>query len=326
MKKILLLSLLLFCEIYSTQAATLADPVVDLGTVTYTSSNPGACSFSVTGGADWGISATSGGCAVPTGTSYDGLVATDLKSYGQAKYAHIRIDQQSPTPTVDDPNCGKMAIANMEAKPGYGAYANFAKKGGNPSVINGYPNGIFFPFIATVEPYPNRGRCTLTQTYTVLRFAEGSSREPASSEYTPFSITFSVTLITPGAVFTHDNGAALDFGTFCQSSQTQTLTITTAGTAGSSSTLCPPANISADSFTVIMSDSSLFSVSLPSQAIDMSGGQNTVVVNNFTSSCDNGGCTPVGGIKQFFVGATITVTPAATVGEYQSSYPVSIIY
>lgn len=312
----------------SVHAATLTDPVVNLGTITYTSSTPGTRTFNITtGGSPTGktySASSSGDGTVTESVSYTGLVATNLKKYGQAKYAHIRLLEQNPTPPPDD--CGTLTITNLQVKTGYPDHASFGKSGGNPSTISGYTNGIFFPFVATVTPTPNKGNCTITQTYSIFRFAEGGAAEPADSEYQPFSITFSITLITPVSAFEHDTGASLDFGTFCKSSQTQTLTVTTAGAAGSHSTLCSPTNVSADSFTVTLPTSTNFSVSLPSQAVDISNGQNKVLVNNFTSSCDGGGCTVTGASKQFFVGGTITVYPTATVGEYQGSYPVSITY
>ncbi len=325
MKKIPFFIIFLLCTGWA-QAATLTSPVIDLGTVTYTSSTPGTCSFTISGGDVWGIASATGECAAVTGTSYTAFNATNMKNYGTAKFVHIRLDDQNPLPHTD--TCGTLTITNLQVKQGYADYFNFPKKSGNPTSIRDYENGVFFPFVATIEPGANQGRCTITQTYNIFRFAEGNASEPTSSAYSPFSITFSITLVTPGNSLEHDENAALNFGTFCKATQTQSLTILPNGNVGTSSMVCPAsADISADSFTFNSAQATSFSVSVPSAPVSLTNPitGSTLQVSNFQPSCASS-CTTLNNTANITVGGTLTVPSNADIGDYTGSYPVSVIY
>ncbi len=325
MRKFSFLIIFLLCSGWG-YAATLTSPVIDLGTVTYTSSTPGTCLFSISGGTTWSVASATGECAAATGTSYTAFNATNMQNYGTSKYVHIRLDDQNPTPPAD--NCGTLTITNLQVKQGYADHFPFSKKGGNPTSIRDYPNGIFFPFVATIEPVANKGRCTITQTYNIFRFAEGSSTEPSSSAYSPFNITFSITLVTPGNSLEHDENATLNFGTFCKASQTQNLTILPNGTVATSSTVCPAsADISADSFTFKSSQASSFSVAVPSTPVTLTNPitGTTLQVSNFQPSCTSS-CTVLNNTATVTVGGTLTVPGSADIGDYTGSYPISITY
>lgn len=308
-------------------AATLTDPVVDLGTITYTSSTLGVWTFTVTGGNSSTMSGSGTG-ATWTGGVYTPLHVADLQKYGTAKYAHVRVDLQSPDAYTDS-NCGTLAITNIYVKPPYGGvYSSFPKKSGNPTYINGYQNGdIYFSFTATVTPLPDKGTCTITKTYpNFVHFAEGSSSEPTSG-YQDSNITFSVTLVMPETTtFSHDEDAALNFGTICRFGQAQTLTITPAGTVGGPNVACPvSADISSDSFTVSSASATSISVSLPS-TVTLNNGGNSLSVTNLTSSCSGGCSVGAGGSTSFGVGGTLTVPANAPVGNYTGTYSVTVTY
>ena len=322
MKKIVLFFILLTSVIHL-NAATLTDAVVDLGTILYTTATPSAWTFTVTGGTSSNTTYSGTGANYTAG-SYTAFNATDLEKYtGSSKYAHVRLDTQTPD-SYDDPNCGTLTITNLEAKLGYGVYANFAKKNSKPPVINGYPDGIFFPFHASVVPYAGKGTCTITKTYAIGHFAEGSSNEPPSSAYAPFNITFSVTLITQATEFSHDANAKLDFGTLCTSSQQQTLTVSPTGQA--TGPVCGSGtNISADSFTFRSSSANSVSVTLPASATLSNGSGGQLTVNNFTSSCV-GSCALTNNQLTITVGGTLTVPVGAATGEYEGTYQVGVTY
>lgn len=292
MKKIIIFLALLYST-FSLHAATLTDPVVNLGTIAYSTSTPGVWVFASNNLAQGGITKSSGADAAWSGESYTPFNATNLLNRGHAKYAHIKQTTQNP-PEVDDPNCGKLTVTDIKVYTSSGQYLYraFPKSGGNPVTITGYANGIYFPFVATVTPYAGKGTCTITQTYTGwFCFAEGDSADPGDSAYTPFSITFSVTLVTPGGgvVLEHDDDASLNFGTLCRANQAQTLTITPAGTVEGPNVACPvSADITSDSFTVSSSSSTSFSVALPN-TITLSSGNTDLSVTDTTSSC-SGGC------------------------------------
>lgn len=325
MKKIALFFIFLM-QAFFLRAATLTSPVVDLGTLTYVASTPSAWTFTITGGNSYTMSGNGTG-ATWAGGLYSPFHVTDLKKYGQAKYAHVRVDSQAPTPH-EDPNCGTITVTNIQVKPGGGVYGLFPKKSGNPTYITNYQDGnIYFSFAATVTALPNKGTCTVTKTYgNFVHFAEGSSNEP-TSDYQDCDITFSVTIVTPEtATLSHDNDAHLNFGTLCRSGQAQTITVSPNGTVTSSNVLCSPNAVSADSFTFHSTAVSTAAVSLPASSITLSNGSGgTLTVDNFQSSC-TGSCALVNNDLSFTVGGTLTVPGGALAGDYTGTYAVSVTY
>jgi hypothetical protein len=338
MKKILgIFLLILFIAGHNLYAANVTSPVVDLGTITYTSSTPGVHTFTVTAtgssypGSSYSLTDTGDGTA--TGGTYTAFNVTNLATYGAAKYAHIRLSQQDPIPVAYSQNCGTLAITDLKVTTRTGQspdHASFAKRGGNPITIKGYENGIYFPFIATVTPLSGKGMCTITQTYSIFSFSEGGPAEASLIyDYIPFSITFSVTIITPRDALEHNTNAALNFGTFCKSTtQNQSLIVNADGSVGAHSMVCDPtpATISADSFTVNLSSAPSYSVNLPATASLNGSNGGELTVSNFTTSCGNSPCTVTGGSGSFSVGGTINVPANSPVGDYEGTYGVSITY
>ena len=311
------------------QAATLTDPVVDFGAITYTSSTPSTWTFTVTGGNSYTMS-SSGSGATWSGGSYSPLNVTNLEKYtGQSKYGHVRVNSQSPDSHTD--SCGTIAITNIDVKPSIhaGVHANFDKKNAKPPVLRNYEDGnIYFSLTGTVTPSANNtGTCTITKTYSnFVGFAEGSSSEPTSG-YQYVNMTFSVTIVMPEiSTLSHDSGAYLDFGTLCYSGQAQTITVAPNGTITSSNVLCAPNAVSADSFTFHSTAVSTAAVSVPASSITLSnGGNGTLTVNNFQSSC-TGSCALVNNDLTFTVGGTLSVPAGAPIGDYTGSYQVTVTY
>ncbi len=333
MKKILGFLLILFIAGNNLHAANVTSPVVDLGTITYTSSTPGVHTFTVTAtgsplGRSYGI-ANAGDGNVTKGT-YTSFNATNLAVFGQAKFIHIRLSQQDPVPVAYSQDCGTLAITDLQVKTGYPEHSSFAKSGTSLSPRD-YPQGLYFPFTATVTPLAGKGACTLTQTYSIFSMSEGKTAKEDSLiyDYIPFSITFSVTIVTPRDALEHNTNAALNFGTFCKSTtQNQSLSVNADGSVGAHSMVCDPtpATISADSFTVNLSSAPSYSVNLPATASLNGSNGGELTVSNFTTSCGNSPCTVTGGSGSFSVGGTINVPANSPVGDYEGTYGVPITY
>ena len=331
MKRFLFLLLLLLPCIG--QAATATPPVVDLGTLTFIVDPPTAWTFSVTNHAS-GTITQSGTGANWTGGNYTPFNLTGMQNLGHARYVYVKINGQNPT-ELDDSNCGKLAITGMSVY--YNNASYYLKrqlnktKGNNPSLASPYTGGFYIAFTATVTPYANKGTCTLTQSLpSWFSYVESSSawNKVNDADFIPVNLTFSITLITQGTSVEHDANAALNFGTFCLSSQTQTLTLSPSGSVTGSSMVCPPsADLSADSFTFKSSQASTFSVGVPSSPVNLTNAVtgDTLQVTNFTPSCSTS-CTLLNNTATITVGGTLTVPGSSPVGEYTGAYPVSITY
>lgn len=64
----------------------------------------------------------------------------------------------------------------------------------------------------------------------------------------------------------------------------------------------------------------------PNNTVQLSDGAgHHLSVNNFTSSC-NGSCTMSGSDLTFSVGGTLTVPGGSVAGDYEGTYPVSVLY
>ena len=247
MKKILLFFILLAFATWA-KAATITDPVVDLGTLTYTTDTPGAWSFVSTNHAAGNVSKQSGTGANWTGASYTPFNATNLKNYGQARYVYVKIDGKTPSTYTTD--CGTISITELSV---YYNNSNFElkrqlnKTKGNPGALaSPFTNGFYLAFNATVTPVAGKGTCTITYPLSSwFKYVESSAawdRVP-DPDFISVNLTFTITLITPGTSLEHNTGAALNFGTFCASSSTtQTFTVPPTGTPSRDPKYGLPAN------------------------------------------------------------------------------------
>lgn len=332
MRKFLLFFILLTLSVWI-KAATITDPVVDLGTLTFSTSTPGAWSFTATNHSTGAISKQSGTDAIWTGASYTPFNATNLKNYVQARFVYVKVDGKNP-PTYSS-DCGEISITGLSV---YYNNTNFelkrqlSKTKTNPgSLLSPFNAGFYLAFNATVTPVAGKGTCTLTYPLSGwFKYTESSASwdDVPDADFIPVNLTFSITLITEGNSFTHDKNATLNFGTFCKASQTQNLTIRPNGTVAASSTVCPAsADISADSFTFKSSQASSFSVAVPSTPVTLTNPitGSTLQVTNFQPSCTSS-CTVLNNTATVTVGGTLTVPGGADIGDYTGSYPVSVIY
>ena len=338
MEKFLLL-FILFALTPWLRAASATDPIVDLGTLAFSTDNPAVWTFQqqardqITSFKTDNITQLSGTGATWTRGTYTPFNLTGLQKRNKSRYVFLKSLGQNPDPLYD-PTCGTLAITNIKLHTlsDYYTARQLDKTNGNSPQLYNFQNGFYIAFDAAVTALAGKGTCTLTQTLAGwLSYAESGGKQgttpPDPSEYASVNFTFTITLITEGTSLEHDEGAALNFGTFCRSTQTQTLTVPPAGNAQKdSSMLCPLSmDVSADSFTFKSSQASTFSVNFPQPTITLSGPGNNVQVSNFTSSCSNS-CTLTNHTANIAVGGTITVPGNSPTGEYMGNYPISITY
>lgn len=300
MKKLILIFplLLLITNSYGITVNTV--PALDMGTAIYVTDNSGVATVGVDDYTTGVIVTTNGGpLGNLSGSAETSLTFVDMNP--QVKNVYIEV--YGATSGTVTGSCGTISVTGIAV----GAYGATSKtyKASTATLLSGLANGLFLPMTASFSGTPTES-CTISGPIqgVQIRYANARNKNQIVWQYT--NINASLNLILPNYV-EHDNGAKLDFGTFCQSTQTQTLTVTPQGTVGSSNVACHNGSVSADSFTFHSAASSLpFSVNLPSGTINISNGTDNLTINNFTSSCGNS-CSTSGGSATFTVGATITV-------------------
>lgn len=250
-----------------------------------------------------------------TGSFATGATFIDMDT--KHKYVYVQLVGTSGTVTG---SCGVINITGMSIN---GATMRNYKVTSSTNLYD-LPNGIFISMTASFSGTPTSS-CTISGAIEGVTLQYKNSNNQNQGTWQNANIMVSLDISVPNYL-EHDTGAKLNFGSFCRSNQVQTLTITPAGTAGSSSVVCSVSNdISADSFTFTSSDlSTSFSVNLPTSPITLTNGTDNLSVSNFTPSCTS--CTTYNQHATFTIGATITVPANASVGEYMGSYPVSVTY
>ena len=306
------------------RATDITAPALDLGTVIYTGSNPGSTVFASRNLTAQNITVTGDGVNSP------GPVQTAFNlanmSYGGAKNVYLQI--VSTTYTIND-RCGTVELEmSVQSNSFFKGPVTIKKTSGGKGLV-GYANGVFFRFTATVTPEPGKGRCTISAPMTGwVLFAEGDRMPSSDSDYTPVDFPFTITLVTDGDNFEHDANASLNFGTIPASTSTRTFTVGANGSGSCTGSGCVvPGDIAADSFTFHSTSASSVTVGLPpNNTVQLSDGAgHHLSVNNFTSSC-NGSCTMSGSDLTFSVGGTLTVPGGSSAGDYEGTYPVSVLY
>ncbi len=134
------------------------------------------------------------------------------------------------------------------------------------------------------------------------------------------SATGSATIVTPIAIA---NAADMDFGNVAVSSSSGTVVLAPASTRSSTGGVTLPATtgtVTAASFNVTGEGSYTYSITLPSSdyTITRTGGTETMVVNNFSSSPSGTG-TLTAGAQTLNVGATLNVGGSQTAGAYTNA-------
>lgn len=315
------------------QAAVATDPVINLGTLTFTANPPSVWTFSVSNHSTGAIT-QSGSGATWSGASYTPFNLADMQKRNKATYVYIQLQGGSPD-SYTDPNCGTIAITNMSlytTNHSFDYLRQLQKTKGNPPRLQDFASGFYIAFTATVTPLADKGTCTITQTLpSWFSYIESSKSitQVVSETFIPVDLTFSVTIITPQTALEHDSNDALNFGTFCASSSaTQTFTVPPTGTPTQSpSMICPPTNdVSADRFTFRSSQATPSSVAVSPSSINLTGTSgDTLQVSSLTPSCTNN-CTLVSGEATIYVGGTISVPAGSRPGEYEGTYSLSVTY
>ena len=311
MKKLILKFLLLFLIINSYAANMPTSPSLNMGTAIYVTDNSGVANVSITNYQGNVTTSGAGPLGSLTGYAATGAVFTNISR------KRIDIEIQGGNSGTVQGSCGTINVSNISINGG--TTASFSKND-----IKDLSNGISFSMVASFSGIPTQS-CTISGPINGVTFRYKDTNNGNQGTWVPNNnITVSLNLLLPNR-FEHDNGAKIDFGTFCRSNQTQTLTVTSAGTEGSSSVACHSGTVSADSFTLNTAASSVsFSVTLPTSAT-LSNGVDNLTVNNFTSSCGNN-CMTSNGSATFTVGATISIPGGSSVGSYTGTYPVSVTY
>ncbi|MBR4508330.1 MAG: DUF4402 domain-containing protein [Elusimicrobiaceae bacterium] len=318
MKKTLLIFSLMFVAMNLYAEITINTlPALNMGSAIYVTDSSGKASVSITNYKTGAISTTNGGpLGSLTGSFATGATFIDMNT--KRKYVYVQlVGGDSGTVTG---SCGVINITGMSIN---GATMRNYKVTSATDLYD-LPNGIFISMTASFSGTPTSS-CTISGAIEGVTLQYKNSNNPNHETWHDANIMVSLDILVPNYLV-HDTGAKLNFGSFCSSDQTQTLTVTPAGTVGSSSVVCPISNdISADSFTFTSADMSApFSVNLPAGSVSISNGTDSLSISNFTSSCTS--CTTTGGQATFTIGATITVPGGVSSGDYTGNYPVSVTY
>ncbi len=138
------------------------------------------------------------------------------------------------------------------------------------------------------------------------------------------SATASATIVTPIAI-TKD--VDMNFGNLAVNASTGTVVLTPAGTrsatGGVSFLAASPGTVTAASFTVSGLAGATYSITLPSGALTITSGANTMTVDSWTSSPTPTG-TLTGGTETLTVGATLNVGASQAAGTYISGTPFDV--
>lgn len=118
----------------------------------------------------------------------------------------------------------------------------------------------------------------------------------------------------------------MSFGTVAASAtQAGSVVLSAAGSASDSNiTRLSGATPAAGTFTVNGANSATYAVTLPSSAVTLTSGANTMSVNSFTTNAT--GTLSSGGSEVFGVGATLSIGANQASGSYTGSYTVTVNY
>jgi len=139
------------------------------------------------------------------------------------------------------------------------------------------------------------------------------------------SATATATIVTPIAI-TKD--VDMNFGILSvQSTAGGTVVLTPAGVRSATGGVTLPADngtVAPASFTVTGVDGYGYTITLPSSALTITSGSNTMTVTNFTSDPSGANGSLAGGTETLNVGATLNVSAAQPAGVYVSGTPFNV--
>lgn len=312
MKKNFLICFCLFVSINCFAVNVTQLPTIDFGSMGYIPNSTAGFnkitiedSGTATTSAAGPLTGLTGGSAGSATVETSGLEIFVLLFGGSLQF---RTNANTNSYTVETPGCGKVSISDFTT-------TNKDIEGSNRSSPATFPLGATL----TLLSFTGTTGCTISGTVSgpvQYRLSTGS--------WTNMTVTINV-YIAPHMSLAHNQGAALDFGNICRSTTTQqTITVRPDGTSTATNPVCPLTATHADSFTATGNAGQSFSVNLPASAT-ISNGQDSLTLNNFTSSCSTS-CTLSNSTHTFTVGGTLTVPKDVTTGEYTGNYPVSITY
>ncbi|MFX1704533.1 DUF4402 domain-containing protein [Chitinophaga sp. CC14] len=139
------------------------------------------------------------------------------------------------------------------------------------------------------------------------------------------SATATATIVTPISIV---KDVDMNFGNVAvQSTAGGTVVLTPAGVRSTTGGVTLPSTatgtITAASFTVTGTGNYSYSITLPSTALTITSGSNTMTVTNFTSDPSGVG-TLTAGTQTLNVGATLNVSAAQAAGTYVSGTPFDV--
>lgn len=287
-------------------------PTIQFGSISYGSSvSTGKNSVTVSPSGTVSAAGT-GGIVTQTGGSA-GTAA--FKSTNVLELlVNVRVASASPQ-TISTPGCGSITVNNF--------------------VLAGSLNLLTLTFLlgsaettvgATMTVNNVTGyNCTISGTVNgTLAY---STLAGDTNPNTPLNVNVSVNILPPPLTLKHDDGSALNFGTLCRGNVTQTITVSSAGTAAGSNLVCPAQGYSADQFKVNGYSGASFSVSsVNSVQLTNASDGTKLTVDNFVPSCSSNCVISSNGSYILRMGGRLTVPASATAGTYTGTYPVTITY
>lgn len=287
-------------------------PTIQFGSISYGSSvSTGKNSVTVSPSGTVSTAGT-GGIVTQTGGSAGtaAFKSTDVLEL----LVNVRVASASPQ-TISTPGCGSITV--------------------NKFVLAGSLNLLTLTFLlgsaettvgATMTVNNITGyNCTISGTVNgALAY---STLAGDTNPNTPLNVNVSVNILPPPLTLKHDDGSALNFGTLCRGTVTQTLTVSSAGTAAGTNLVCPAQGYSADQFKVDGYNGASFSVSaINSIQLTNASDGTKLTVDNFAPSCSSNCVISSNAPYQLRVGGRLTVPASATAGTYTGTYPVTITY
>ncbi|MEI6577513.1 MAG: DUF4402 domain-containing protein [Bacteroidota bacterium] len=150
--------------------------------------------------------------------------------------------------------------------------------------------------------------------------AQGTATASGSSSAKIFT-NIGITAVNPLAFGTFTKPTAVNGTVTIATDDTRTASLT----AGLYLVTTNGNSIGAASFDITGDGNSTYSITVPPTTSSISNGTTTLSIGTFLSDPSGTG-TLTTGAQTIHVGATLTVTPAATVGNYTGTFPVTVAY
>lgn len=305
MRKIFLL-LSVFVSLQGWAASLISEPTIDFGTIGYVADS-GNSTITLPAEGTPSLSGVGGIYQYSAGTP-GSLVVGDWGFLDWIVGVRVNTAASTGAQTITTANCGSVKISNFVTTDN--ATTASASASGSNAV---------FPIGGTLQldSFTGSGACTISGTVNnyVQYQVWGTTKVP---------VHISVRIV-PYMILSH-NSAALDFGTICSSSQSQTIVVNQNGQGSSAAPVCPIEGTSADSFTVKGIEGQAFTISVPSTVSLVNAGGDELTVTNVNAACTSGCTMDSSGTRNIPVGGTLVVPGYTPKGEYTGHYTVTLTY